>query len=208
MMNYKEENESTSDNGREKSGRLLSPLSTALPPCGPCLGSPCSIGFAREFGKREALPNDVADGQIEAVSVSKWIVFRGSVIESKHLLIKVAKQMERFDTHVGSRDAALQQRPKVLKAIRVNAAINVLSRMVNYLVSILACQPIVGQERIGIEGRASSDVLAYFLLQHGLATTRHHAGANLSAALQDAHDGGLVLCASSGNPALAFADVH
>ena len=34
-------------NEQRKSGRLLSPLAPALPPSGPCLGSPCSIWLAR-----------------------------------------------------------------------------------------------------------------------------------------------------------------
>src|SRR5258708_4947529 len=51
-------------------------------------------------------------------------------------------------------------------------------------------------------------MLAYFLLQYGLATARNHGSANLSSPLKDSHDGGLVLGASSGNAALALTHMH
>src|ERR1039458_1702908 len=112
--------------------------------------------------------------------------------------------MKRFDRHIGTRDAALQETPKVLQAIRVYAAIYVLRGMVNDLVRIVRCESFVGHERIGVEGCTSSHMLAYFLLQYGFTTAGNDGGANLSAALQDSHDGGFIFGARASDSALAL----
>src|SRR6266852_3215078 len=116
--------------------------------------------------------------------------------------------MERFNRHIRARDTALEEAPKVLKAIGVYAAIYVLSRVVNDLMRVVRCQSIVGHERIAVECRASSYMLAYLVLQYSFATARNHAGTNLSATLQDSHDGGLILGSRSCDATLAFAYVH
>ncbi len=54
--------------------------------------------------------------------------------------------MEWFDTNVASRDAALEQRPEVLKAVSVNLSINVLLRMVNNLVGVFRSQSVIGEQ--------------------------------------------------------------
>src|SRR5271155_200107 len=49
--------------------------------------------------------------------------------------------MKRFHANVGSRNATLEERPEILKAILVCTRPSyVLSRMVNDLVSVIACQ--------------------------------------------------------------------
>src|SRR5208337_4442409 len=116
--------------------------------------------------------------------------------------------MKRLHANVGSRNPALEQRPEVLQAVSVYAAIYVLSRVVNDLMSVFTCQSFVGHEGIGIESRASSNVLAYFLLQYLAAAIRNHAGADLATTLQDSDHCGFVLPASAGNPALTFTNVH
>ena len=74
--------------------------------------------------------------------------------------------MEWFDTNVASRDAALEQRPEVLKAVGVNLTINVLLGMVNNFVGVLGSQTVIGAQSIGVECRASFDVLLNFGLQN------------------------------------------
>ena len=120
-----------------KSGRLLSPLSSTLPPSGPCLGSPCSIRFASELSESDALSDDLPDGKVEAASVIKFF----SVVEAKHLFIKITEQMERLYRNVSSRNAALQQRPEILKPVCMHAPIYILSRMVHDLMSIFIASP-------------------------------------------------------------------
>src|SRR5438445_11716907 len=116
--------------------------------------------------------------------------------------------MERLYAHVGSRNAALQQRPEVLKAIGMYAAIHVLSRMVNNLMRVVGCQSFIRQQSVSIKSCASFDVLAYFPLQCALAAIRYYDGAKFSAALHDPHDCGFILSASSCNPALPFAQLY
>ncbi len=46
--------------------------------------------------------------------------------------------MKRFHANVGSRDAALEKRPEVLKAVGMYATVYVLNRMVNDLMRIVS----------------------------------------------------------------------
>ena len=160
--------------------------------------------FACQFGIGESLPADLGHGESEALAV----VHVFAVVESEGLFVKVAEKMKRFDRHIRARDAALEQRPEVLKAVRVYAAIYVLNGMIHNLVRVIGSESLIGKQGIGVESRASFDMLADFALQCGLFAIRYDRGANLPAALQDAHDSSLVLGASSGNPALALTQVH
>ena len=90
--------------------------------------------FACEFAVGEALAADLGHGELEALAVVHVL----AVVVAKSLLVKVAEKMKRFHTHIRARDAALQQRPEVLKAVRVYATIHVLHGMVNNLVRVIA----------------------------------------------------------------------
>src|SRR2546421_3301216 len=116
--------------------------------------------------------------------------------------------MKGLHANVGSRDTALEKRPEVLKAVSVYATVYILAGVVNYLMRVVASESFIREQGIGVERGSSSDVLAYFVLQYLAAAARNHAGANLAATFQDADHCGLILAASSGNPALPFADVH
>ena len=116
--------------------------------------------------------------------------------------------MEWFDTNVGSGDAALKQRPEVLKAVGVNLPINVFLGMVNNLMGVLGSQSVVGRQCVGVEGRASLDMLLNFGLQHATLATGNYLSANLSATFKDAHNSGLVLSASTCDAALLDIQVH
>jgi hypothetical protein len=71
----------------------------------------------------DALPDDLAHEAVEAVTVIQ--VF--AIVEAEGLLIEVAEKMKTFDANVGSLDAALQERPKVLHAIGVNLPVHIAS---------------------------------------------------------------------------------
>src|ERR1039457_602254 len=105
--------------------------------------------------------------------------------------------MERFDTNVASRNAALEQRPEVLKAVGVNLPINVFLGMVNDFVGVLGSQPVIRGQSIGVEGRASFDVLLDFGLQNATLATGNYLRPNVSATLKDSHNGGLVASTST-----------
>src|SRR5438552_9780815 len=116
--------------------------------------------------------------------------------------------MKRFHTHIGSRDAALEQRPEVFKAVGVYATAYILAGVVNHLMRVFSCETFIGLEGIGVERSASSDMPAYFFLQHSFATAGNYSGANLSATFQDTHNRSLVFRASTSDTALALANVH
>jgi hypothetical protein len=131
-----------------------------------------------------------------------------AVVVAKRLLIEVTEEMERLNTHIGSIDAALEQTPEVLKAIGMNPPVDVLHGMVNNLMGIVAGKTFIGEKEVSIESRTSLDMLADLSLQDSLATGGNNAKANLPAALQDAHNGNLVLRSGSGDSPLLFGDVH
>jgi len=160
--------------------------------------------FTCQFRIGETLAADLGHGELEALAVIH--VF--TVVESESLFIKVAKKMKRFDRHIRARDAALEERPEILKAVGVYAAIHVLHGMIDNLVRVVGSESFIGKQSIGVESRASFDMLADFALQCSLLAIRYDGGANLSATLQDAHDSSLVLRARSSNPALALTQVH
>jgi hypothetical protein len=56
----------------------------------------------------------LADGHIETISVTERILRCCTIVIAERLLIELTEKMERFDAHIGSVDAALQQAPEVL----------------------------------------------------------------------------------------------
>src|SRR5271166_7195459 len=116
--------------------------------------------------------------------------------------------MKRFHTHVGSGQPALQQRPEVLHAVSVYAAIYILNRVVNDLMSITSFQSVIGNPFVTIERGASLHMLSDFGLNGFSLSIRHDLCANTSATLQHSEHNSLVCSASSSNALLALAEVH
>src|ERR1039458_4840413 len=116
--------------------------------------------------------------------------------------------MERLYAHIGSRDATLQQRPKVLKAVGVNAPIYVLGRVVDYLMCVFTGEAVIGKQRVSVERSSRFDMLFHFRLEDILSARTNNHGADFTAALKNSHDGGFVFAACSCDPALALAQVH
>ena len=75
--------------------------------------------LACEFAVGEPLSGNLAHGKLEALAIVHVL----AVVVPESLLIKVTVKMKRFHTHVGSRNAALEKRPEILKPVRVHAAI-------------------------------------------------------------------------------------
>src|ERR1700680_164027 len=88
--------------------------------------------------------------------------------------------------------AALQERPEILKAVRVFASIYILDGMVNDLVLVFLFQTPITMQFVGKNGRASSDMVLYQSLESFARAVWNYAGTNLAAALKYPHDGGLV----------------
>src|ERR1700722_4707945 len=68
--------------------------------------------------------------------------------------------MERFNTHIGTADRALQEAPEVLHAVSVDVAVNVALSVVNDLVRIVRIQRVVREKFIGHDFRSAPNVLA------------------------------------------------
>jgi hypothetical protein len=131
-----------------------------------------------------------------------------AVVVPERLLIEVAKQMERFDAHISTVDAALQQRPEVFKAVGVDAPVDVLDSVIDDRMGILASQSLIGEKGIGVESSTSLNMLLYFRLESGLLAVCNDNCLDLAATLQDTHDGSFILCACSGDAASLDAQVH
>src|ERR1019366_4985623 len=56
-----------------------------------------------------------------------------AVIEPKRLLVHIPEQMERLDRNVGSVEAPLQERPEILKPVRVNVSLDISYSVADYL---------------------------------------------------------------------------
>ena len=90
----------------------------------------------------------------------------------------------------------------------MNLTIDIFNRVIHDLMSIVACQTIVGEQEVGIERGASLNMLADFTLKSCFLPVGDYGSANLSATLQNTHDRNLILGSSSGDSPLAFGDVH
>ncbi len=117
--------------------------------------------------------------------------------------------MKRLDAHVGSFQSALEQTPEIFQPVSVDLPIDVLLGMVNGLVDeVLLLQPLIGQERIGVDRAACFDVSANLGLQVMLAPSRNHHCADFAATFQNTDDRSFVFGASLSNPAAVFVAVH
>ena len=90
-----------------------------------------------------------------------------AVIEAERLLIEVTEEMERFYTHIGSRDAPLEEAPEVLKAIGMHPAIDILDGVIHNLVRVVAGESAIGEKRIGVERGTRFHVLANLSAKFG-----------------------------------------
>jgi len=160
--------------------------------------------LACELGVGEALAADLRHSQSETLA----IVHIFAVVETECLLIKVTEEMKRLHANVGSRNPALEKRPEILKAVRMDAPVNILNGMVHDLMRVIRCQSFVGEQGVGVESRASFYMLANLRLQLMLLAIRYDCGAYSSTTLKDSHNGSLVLGACASDAALALRDVH
>src|SRR5271165_3608978 len=105
--------------------------------------------------------------------------------------------MKWFDTNVASSDAALQETPEVFESVGVNLPINVFLGVVNDFVGIFLSQSIVGCQSIGVQGRASFDVLFNASLECRSLSVWDYYSPNFAATRQRSKYNGLVFSAST-----------
>ena len=93
--------------------------------------------LASEFFVSEAFAADLRHDQREAVGIVQWVVFRGPVVIPKYLLGYVAIKMIGLNSNVGSAQGALQQRPEVFDALRVDVTANVFFNVIDDFMNVL-----------------------------------------------------------------------
>ena len=88
--------------------------------------------------------------------------------------------MKRFDTNIGSRDAALQQAPEVFEAVSVNLPVNVSFRMIHDLVGVFSGQSVIGCQSVGVQCRSDCDMLFNRGMKSGTLAICDYSSANPS----------------------------
>ena len=76
--------------------------------------------------------------------------------------------MKRFNTDIGSTDAALKRAPKVFQAFGMNMSAIVFASVVDYMVNKSIIQSAIRTKRIGMYLRSGLNVLANFRLNRRL----------------------------------------
>jgi len=152
--------------------------------------------LAREFGIGETLPADLGHSQSEALRVVHVL----AVVEAKHLFVEVAEKMKRFHRNIRPMQAALYQRPKVLKGVCVYAAIHVFDGMVNHFMVVVAVQADIGLQSIGLDGSACFDFFSHEWLHVVFAPLLDDARSHAPTALNESDHNRFVVI----NPASEF----
>src|SRR6185437_15643945 len=101
---------------------------------------------------------------LETITVRDEVLFGCAIVIAENLFVNVAEKMERFHRNVSAFQPALQETPKVLKAIRVNLSVHINVSVIDYFVSIFRSESKVSTPFIGVEIGA----FFYVLLNDGL----------------------------------------
>lgn len=113
-----------------------------------------------------------------------------ATIEPERLFVHVAEQVERGHGNIGASQRSLEQAPKVLDAVRVNAAFHVFDRVVDNAVGVVGVQAVVAGRFVRVDRRALADVPVDDWLQGALLRVAHGRTSHVATTLQDAmHDG-------------------
>src|SRR5665213_951626 len=128
----------------------------------------------------QPLARNLGKSQSKALGIVERIIRGSAIVVPEALLIQIAEQVERLNAYIGSVDATLEKAPKVLQAVCVNLAINVLNRVIYDLMSVFSGKTFIGQQSIGVESRSRFDMLADFRLESLLLAVRDDRCANCS----------------------------
>lgn len=90
----------------------------------------------------------------------------------------------------------------------MDTTVDIFNGMIHNLVGILPGKSLVGEQGIGVEGRASFNVLLDLRLKCGFLAVRDDRSANFTAALKDTHDSGFVLGSGTSDAANPLGQVH
>ena len=85
-------------------------------------------------------------------------VVLAALVETEHLFIEIGVEVERTRGNVGARDRPLEDAPKVLDVVGVNAPFDIRLRVVNDVVRVVFFRRNIGAVRVGVERRAGRNV--------------------------------------------------
>src|SRR5579862_6327734 len=131
-----------------------------------------------------------------------------ALVEREGSLVEIPEQVERLDADVGALQAPLKERPEVLDAVRVDCPIDVLAGVIDDGMGVVAVEPAIRAQSIGVDVRAGEDVLPDEGLQGRASAVGDDLRLDAPATGENADDGDLVLAAGPGDPLAAAADVH
>jgi hypothetical protein len=117
-------------------------------------------------------------------------------VEAVSGFVQVAVQVLGFDGVVSPVDHPLEQRPEVLKAVRVDAIPNVGFRVVDHLMNVIGLQSAIRVRRVRIDRGAGGDACPNLVLKGALSSAGDDPRPKLTVALKQAHDGDLAHPAS------------
>src|SRR5262249_30738028 len=154
--------------------------------------------FTGEFRIGQALIGHLAD----QIAATRPVVVL-AVVETERLFVEIPKQMKRFDAHIDSLDAPLQQIPEAFQIVSVNVPVRVLDRMVDGRMAVVSIETAIGLQFVRENRNASFYMLAHLFLQFFLAAIIDNHWTNLAATLDESHDSSLVFAASASDNSFA-----
>lgn len=117
--------------------------------------------------------------------------------------------MERLATDIGALDRPFEERPEILQAIRMNRAVNVPLRVVNYLMLVMAIHAVVGAQLIGVQRSAALNVFADGAMDVPFAAMSDRLSTNLAGfAFQESEHDGLTENPTTVNLLFPLVGVH
>lgn len=108
----------------------------------------CSL--ARQFGVGEALAANLRHEQGEAVRVRQFVVFRRTVVVTKHLFAEVLVKMKRLNRYIRSAQRPLQETPEVIESLSVNLSVYVFLRVVDNLVNKSLAEMVIPNSEVSV----------------------------------------------------------
>src|SRR5579862_2550324 len=136
----------------------------------------------------ESAPGDGSEYGLEAS-----VVPEAALVEREDALVEVAEEVVRLDADVGAVEAALDEAPEVLDAVRVYATIDIAFGVVDRAVREPDAEPVVRRERVGVDHRAIRDGVLDTGAQCRGLRVRDDLGLDLAAAFDHPEHGGLML---------------
>jgi hypothetical protein len=142
--------------------------------------------FPDQLPVGDPLANDSRRGRYEPRGVRRF-----ARVEAICRLVQVAVKVLGINGMVSPEDHALEQRPEVLQAVRVDTIPNVTFGVVDDFVDVVASKPLIRPERVRVDVGAGRNACANLILNGLLSPAWNDPSTNLSVALQQAHDGHL-----------------